>query len=85
MTVRDFLDASYALFVEEQGRINPLSALLDISDAVKTTPSVQTIPSPVRKQQEAADNQANLNILTAAMSGVKRGGPSMGKAKKPRV
>lgn len=82
MTFRDFMDASYALMAEERQRIDPLRSLLDISEQVVPRPE----PTPARKQASSADNEASLNVLTAAMSNVRGKAPLIGKGKRrPRV
>ena len=61
MSLRRFLEASYALMAEERQRINPLLDLLSISESL--TPSsakVEKIPS---KDDVAARNAANLKML----------------------
>ena len=79
------MEAAYALYAEEQARNNPLRTLLDISEQLMPSPSRNAAPakpSPAKKQEIAASNEASMNILTAAMSGVKRGGPRLGKPRR---
>ena len=79
MTLRDFMDASYALLAEEHQRIQPLTSLLDVAERLNPAPAER----PARKQETKASNEESYNILTAAMSGVKGKAPV--QRRKPRV
>lgn len=68
MSFPDFLDASYALLAEERQRIEPFKSLISIRDEVgKLEPRREGILRPT----VAAQNDSNMALLNAAMSGVK--------------
>lgn len=72
MLFSHFLNAAFALYVEERQRLNPFTPASEITDSVLPTDApVERAPS---RREVAAQNQNAIAQLKAMMSGV-TGGP----------
>jgi len=63
MSLKRFLEASYALMAEEHQRINPLVDLLSVAEKLNPTAAkVEKVPS---KGEVSARNEASMKMLEA--------------------
>jgi hypothetical protein len=72
MTLRGFLDACYALLVEDFQRVNPLMDADSVHDRVRSALGGSTdVPAAPKKEDVAAKNQQAMAALKMMMGAVK--------------
>jgi hypothetical protein len=79
MSLRGFLDACYALLVEDFQRVNPLLPADDVLERVRSAlgmnagpdPAPTAVAAPAGVTVNPAQNDRSMNMLMAMMGGVK--------------